>query len=104
MNHRPLVNGRSGLRVWPLGLAVLALSSARPVRAADPVAPDRAFLGDHCTSCHNAEEKKGRLDLASLAMDPKDAANLALWIRVHDRVAAGEMPPKGRPRPAAVGQ
>jgi hypothetical protein len=104
MNHRPSVNGRSAFRVWALGLAVLALSSARPVRAADPVAPDKAFLGDHCTSCHNAEEKKGRLDLTSLAFDPKDPANLVVWVRVHDRVAAGEMPPKGRPRLAAAGQ
>ena len=50
--------------------------------------PDEAFLGDHCTSCHNAEDKKGRLDLTSLAFDSKDAANLTVWIRVHDRVAA----------------
>jgi hypothetical protein len=80
---------------------VLALFAARPACAAEP---DRAFLGDHCTTCHNETDKKGRLDLTSLAFDPKDPANLAAWVKVHDRVAAGEMPPKGRARPHAAAQ
>lgn len=91
-------------RLWLFGFAVLTLSAARPAAAAEPAAPDRAFLGDHCTSCHNAEDKKGRLDLTALTFNPKDPANLAVWVRVHDRVAAGEMPPKSRPRPGAAGQ
>src|SRR5947207_3553573 len=85
----------------PLLAAVLL---ARQVRAAEPAAPDKAFLGDHCTSCHNAEDKKGRLDLTTLAFDPKNPADLAVWVRVHDPVAAGEMPPKSRPRPGGAGQ
>jgi len=101
MNHRPLANRRDGSRLWLLGIAVLALSAARPACAAEP---DKVFVGDHCTDCHNAEDKKGRLDLTSLAFDPKDPANLAVWVRVHDRVSAGEMPPKSRPRPDAAGQ
>src|SRR4051812_40932620 len=104
MNHRPLANGRSGSRVWLLGLAVLVLFTAHPAGAAEPTAPDRAFVIDHCTGCHNAEDKKGRLDLTTLAFDPKDAANLAVWVKVHDRVAAGEMPPRSRPRPDPTGQ
>src|SRR5204863_4958087 len=51
--------------------------------------------------CHNEADKKGRLDLTSLAFDPADPANLAVWVRVHDRVTAGEMPPRGRDRPDA---
>jgi hypothetical protein len=82
----------------------MALLAARPAGAAEPIAPDNAFVGDHCTSCHNAEDKKGRLDLTTLTFDPKDAANLAVWVKVHDRVAAGEMPPKSRPRPDAAGR
>jgi mono/diheme cytochrome c family protein len=102
MHHRFHVSGQSLPRLWLLGLAVLA--AARPARAAEPVAPDRAFVSDHCTACHNAEDKKGRLDLTTLAFDPKDPANLAVWVRVHDRVASGEMPPKSRPRPDAARQ
>ena len=104
MHHRSLANGRSGSRLRLLGLAVLALFAARPAGAAEPAAPDKAFVGDHCTSCHNAEDKKGRLDLTGLAFDPKDPANLAVWVKVHDRVTAGEMPPRSRPRPDAARQ
>ena len=76
--------------------------AVRPAGAAEPTAPDEAFVGDHCTSCHNDVSKKGRLDLTSLAFDPKDPANLAVWIKVHDRVKAGEMPPQ-EPGPARRG-
>ena len=82
-------------------ITAMALLTAPPAGAAGP---DTAFISDHCAGCHNAEEKKGRLDLTGLAFDPKDPASLAVWVRVHDRVAAGEMPPRNRPRPAAAGQ
>ena len=82
-------------------IAALALVTAPPASAAGP---DRAFVGDHCTSCHNDADKKGRLDLTSLAFDPNDPANLAVWVRVHDRVTAGEMPPRSRPRPEPAKQ
>lgn len=101
MRHRPFADGRNSPRQWLLRLAVLALFAARPAGAAEP---DQAFVRDHCAGCHNAEDKKGRLDLTTLAFDPKDSANLAVWVRVHDRVAAGEMPPKSRPRPDAAAQ
>src|SRR3954454_16641367 len=78
---------------------LLAVLLARPAGATDPAAPDNTFVRDYCTGCHNAEDKKGRLDLTGLAFDPKDAANLAVLIKVHDRVQAGEVPPRSRPRP-----
>ena len=74
-----------------LGLATTALLTGRPAGAAPPVVPDKAFVDAHCTSCHNAEDKTGRLDLTTLAFDPTDPANLTVWVRVHDRVAVGEM-------------
>src|SRR4051812_38657202 len=83
---------------------LLAVLLARPAGAAGPAAPDQAFVRDYCTSCHNAEDKKGRLDLTGLAFDPGDAANLAVWVKVHDRVQDGEMPPRSRARPDAARQ
>jgi hypothetical protein len=87
-----------------LGVAALALFAAQPTGAAEPAAPDQEFVRDYCTSCHNDVNKKGRLDLTSLAFDPKDSANLAVWIKVHDRVKAGEMPPRNRARPGETRQ
>jgi len=83
--------------LWTTALAVLALAAVRPAGAAEPAGPDKAFLADHCTSCHNADDKKGRLNLTALAFDPKDPTTLAVWVKVHDRVAAGEMPPRKKP-------
>ena len=85
--------------VWAV-LLVLAVSlgAAGSVRSAEPPAPDKLFVRDHCVGCHNADDKKGRLDLTALTFDAKDPANLAVWVKVHDRVAAGEMPPRKKPR------
>ena len=49
-------------------------------------------------------DKKGRLDLTNLVFEPKDSTNLAAWVKVHDRVKAGEMPPKSQRRPDAARQ
>ena len=76
-----------------------ALAGGRLLRAAEqsPVAVD--FLDRYCTSCHNDVDRKGRLDLESVPYDPDDRTNLAFWAKVHDRVQAGEMPPKQKRRP-----
>jgi hypothetical protein len=91
----------------PLALLVAiwwgaALMVARTAGGAEPATIDQAFARDHCTSCHNGVSKKGRLDLASLTFDAKDPSNLAVWIKVHDRVQAREMPPSSRVRPDAA--
>ena len=58
------------------------------------------FFTKHCIECHDAETKKGDLDLASLKPDFANAENFARWVKVHDRIASGEMPPKKKARPA----
>jgi hypothetical protein len=65
-------------------------------------APPVKFLEQHCQLCHNADSKQGDLDLTALKFTPADPENLARWVKVHDRIASGEMPPKKRPRPAVA--
>ena len=60
------------------------------------------FLQERCTDCHDADTKKGNLDLTVLKHDPADAENFAVWVKVHDRVEAGEMPPKKKEQPPAA--
>ena len=67
-------------------------------------APAAAFIEAHCAKCHDDVEKKGGLDLTALALAPDDAKNFALWVKVHDRVQSGEMPPKDKRRPPAAEQ
>jgi hypothetical protein len=69
-----------------------------PALAEEPV--PQAFLEDHCYECHSTESKKGGLDLTALAFQPDDARQFTTWVKVFDRVTAGEMPPKKRARPA----
>ncbi len=60
-------------------------------------APPTVFLEQHCYDCHDAETKKGDLDLSGLTLD---AQHLDQWIKVHDAVERGEMPPKKKKQPA----
>ncbi len=53
-----------------------------------------ALIESYCAGCHDDVEKKGGLDLTSLKFAPADRANFEHWVRVHDRLQAGEMPPK----------
>lgn len=64
--------------------------------AAVPVA---AFLEQHCVECHDADVKKGGLDLSDLTFDSHDAASLNDWQHIFERVRDGEMPPKKKPQP-----
>jgi hypothetical protein len=64
--------------------------------AAVPIA---AFLESHCVECHDADVKKGGLDLTSLNFDKLDPASIKAWQHIFERVRDGEMPPKKKPQP-----
>jgi mono/diheme cytochrome c family protein len=70
--------------VWAAG------ASAAPA----PPARARAFIQEHCADCHDADSHKGGLDLTSLSFDLNSSKTFDLWVKVHDRVRDGELPPK----------
>jgi mono/diheme cytochrome c family protein len=84
-----------------LALAFAALATGPALVAADvfPEAERLAFTDRHCSSCHNDVDKEGGLDLTALTYQPSDPANFQAWVKVHDRVQSGEMPPKEKKRP-----
>lgn len=62
--------------------------------ASNASAADFAALAEkHCISCHDADTKKGGLDLTALNPDAT-----AAWVKVHDRIRANEMPPTAKQR------
>ncbi|MDH4455546.1 MAG: DUF1592 domain-containing protein [Verrucomicrobiota bacterium] len=61
--------------------------------------PVAAFLDQHCVECHDADVKKGGLDLTSLTFDRLDGSTLKSWQHIFKRVRDGEMPPKKQPQP-----
>ena len=74
----------------------MLLAVAASSWAATLPASDRQFVEKHCFECHDAEVKKGGLDLTALRFDPANSTNFSAWVLVHDRVSKGEMPPKKR--------
>lgn len=76
-------------------LVALAVVICFPQSAhsADTAAEAEQFFQQHCVDCHRGAEAKGQLDLTSLAFDLTNPKTNAIWIRIHDRVQAGEMPP-----------
>ena len=86
------------------GLLLAAVLFALAVVAPAAAAADarlRSFLENHCLECHDSSAKKGGLDLDTLPMTMDDPEHFRLWERVHDRIAAGEMPPKPNELPPA---
>ena len=85
-----------------LASAFFLLFAAR-ARGADDFATVAApFLKKHCVACHSEKKQEGEVRLDQL--DAVNAGNRNLWATVHQKVAAGEMPPKERAQPADAGK
>jgi hypothetical protein len=90
------------------GTALLLAASVGFSKAADgkksvakPALSDstQAFLNKSCISCHNKKSASGGLNLTAMTFRPGDAANIAGWRKIYERVSQGEMPPKAAPQP-----
>ena len=78
---------RVPLRMKTLLVAMLV----SPLSAAPHPAPAEAFIEKYCAGCHDDVEKKGGLDLTSLKFALSDTANFQSWLKVHDRLQAGDV-------------
>ncbi len=97
-SHSKILDGK----ILPFILLSQVFLSKIPAAAAEM---PHAFFERHCTDCHNPTEKKGGLDLESLGTDFADAGNFSWWVKVHDVIESGEMPPKKKKRrPSAAEQ
>ena len=81
---------RSSILIFAFGIVFASLGSENV---------PAAFFEAHCTECHDADMKKGNLDLTALKQDFADPENFARWVKIHDRIENGEMPPKKEKRP-----
>jgi hypothetical protein len=86
----------SNMRIY-LPLCLLScLVWADLATAADGLEP---FFSQHCIKCHDSESKEAGLDLTTFAKNLFDSENFARWVKIHDRLKSGEMPPRQEPRP-----
>src|SRR5580658_6249098 len=92
------------LRLFGPGLGLLAAlcfgvllhASAASAFEADV----RPVLSQTCSGCHNAQVASGGLNLAPFLDASSIASNREGWERILVKLRAGEMPPKGIPKPA----
>lgn len=98
-------NGRQALGVpaarWTSLAALGALLAALPPQLLAATLGREAFLQQYCVGCHSGDSPPR--DLALEGVDSYDpAAHPDVWEKVIRKLAAGEMPPAGAPRPDAV--
>src|SRR5437016_5047916 len=79
----------------------LAVLSAILLPTAALAQQPSAYFEKYCVECHDATAKRGGLDLTALKLDLANPDNFARWQKVHDRIEAGEMPPRKQKRPPA---
>ncbi|MCX6863037.1 MAG: DUF1592 domain-containing protein [Verrucomicrobia bacterium] len=73
-------------------LAATALAASLP-------APVKAAVGRYCLDCHDGDVTKGNLDLGKILSDDLQTHSVE-WERVVRKLAARQMPPTGKDRPA----
>ncbi len=100
---RPGTGHGSGGRIRALPLSLTLALGAFRLAAAEPDLAGRAdaLIETYCAKCHNDIDHEAGLDLTRLKLTPGDPAAFQTWVKVHDRLADGEMPPKEKKRPAA---
>lgn len=86
------------LALGVVGVAGPQTGSTAPLASHGP--SPRAFVEQHCVACHNDRAKASGLSLTSAP--PDVTADPQLWEQVLLKIRSGQMPPAGRPRPAAA--
>ncbi len=74
-------------------LSIVMASTLEAQSIEEPTDNIRSFINQNCLECHNASERSGGLDLEALAWELDSPNNRDRWIRIHDRVDSGQMPP-----------
>jgi len=81
------------------GVIVAGLAATFAFGGALGAAEAEVFVRRHCVACHAGTKPEAGLNLESASTDLNSPASMAAWIRVHDRVAKGQMPPKDAEQP-----
>ncbi len=81
-------------KTWLSSLVLACVVVLPKVLAAEPPTPRQRFLAENCLDCHAGKEAEVGLDLEELSTDLSAPDVFATWVKIHDRVTSGEMPPK----------
>lgn len=81
-------------------LAVFAQDARGLAADASIPAPMKPLVETYCLDCHGSDVQKAGLRLDTLQFDSDDSQSQSQWVRVHDKLAAGEMPPPDSEQPS----
>jgi hypothetical protein len=56
----------------------------------------KAFIAKNCAACHHPPNPPLGIDLTALTFNLSDVDTFGRWVRIHDAVRDGKMPPGGR--------
>lgn len=76
--------------------ATIALSASTGLAS-----PARSFLDKNCVGCHSGANPPMGVDLAKIDLNLNDTHTFNRWVRIHDVVRNGQMPPGGKLPPDA---
>ncbi len=79
---------------------VLVIAAVLPSDIAAEDSATGKFLANYCIDCHGPTTQEATLNLASLPRDFGNPDHFRHWVKVHDRIAAGEMPPRDADQPS----
>lgn len=75
-------------------ISMLVIGLSAPIsQGADLPEKLATLFNNHCVDCHEGEEAEGGLNLQSLEWNLDEPHVTGVWVRIHDRLASGEMPP-----------
>ena len=94
-NQRPI---NMKLSVTVIALLALGGVLSSPVNAQVP-GEIAAIVKSHCVDCHGGDKPDAGLNLTQLKFDLADPRAFGTWVRIHDKIAAGEMPPPDAEQP-----
>ena len=88
-------------QILPPLASSLLLCLAASGQAADVPVFARKFIEAHCVDCHDADSARAGFRIDLLGADFASGRTADQWKEVMDKINAGEMPPKKKPRPDA---
>jgi mono/diheme cytochrome c family protein len=95
----PIGLWRAAVSLAPLLLLALPLNSSAAPPPPSPVAASvKSVVNQYCVSCHDADMKKGGLDLDRISRDDL-TKHAEAWEKVVRKMRARQMPPVGKDRP-----
>lgn len=90
----PIINYQA--RQFSLGVLILFFAAQAGSLAQNDESPTslKALIEAHCIDCHDDVQAEGGLDFLSLKWNLADPHAAGRWVKVHDQLASGKMPPK----------